>query len=421
MSRVKQDLPFSARARRTGDSPIAWLMQKTIDDAEILSLAAGFVDTQTLPYDLLRSAMEKVFETAGNAKASLQYGSTPGLRELRKALAVRLEAQGLTNVNPEHLFISNGGQQGLYTVTEVMVDIGDVVLVEDPTYFVYMDVLKSSGAHVMGVTTDDEGMVPEALEARLAELKERGLRDRLRILYVMSYYANPKGCNMSEERRRALYEIYTREMENGSFLLIEDASYRDLCLEGKEEPYMKALDPDNEHIFLTGTFSKAFAPGLRLGWSYMPAEVHKAMVRQKGNQDFGSSNMNQNFLTEVLNDGSYDVAADRFRKRYRQKRDALLSAMREFWPSDVEILEPKGGLYVWVRLPGIDTDPGSDFFNAVLQEKVLYVPGYYCFCEETQEPKPKDSMRICYGVIDVEPMREAVRRMGRVIQRMREG
>src|SRR5690606_17364059 len=105
--------------------------------------------------------------------------------------------------------------------------------------------------------------------------------------------------------------------------------------------------------------------------------------------------------------------------RYRQKRDALLAAMREFWPSDVEILEPKGGLYVWVRLPGMDTDPGSEFFNEVLKEKVLYVPGYYCFCEESQEPKPKDTMRICYGVIDIEPMREAVRRIGRVIQRLR--
>lgn len=151
----------------------------------------------------------------------------------------------------------------------------------------------------------------------------------------------------------------------------------------------------------------------------MPKDVHTAMVRLKGNQDFGSSNMNQRFLAQVLADGSYDEAADRFRKRYLRKRDVLLQSLREFWPQDTEILYPYGGLYVWVRLPGIATGPGTPFFNAVLAEKVLYVPGDYCFCENTQLARPDNAMRLCYGVIDLEPMREAVRRMGLVIQKIR--
>ncbi|CAN5480176.1 PLP-dependent aminotransferase family protein [soil metagenome] len=420
MPHTATEFQFSARARRTGDSPIAWLMRKTIEDPEILSLAAGFVDTTTLPDDLVKKAFDKVFSSHSGAQAALQYGSTHGLLALRQALAKRLESQGLENVDPNFLFISSGGQQGLFTITEALVDVGDVVLVEDPTYFVYRDVLNSAGAHVLGVNTDDEGMNPDSLQKRFDELRANGLRDKLRILYVMSYFANPKGCNMSEERRRAIHDVYMRELEKGpAFVMIEDASYRDLYLEGKDEPYIKSFDPDNELIFLTGTFSKAFAPGLRLGWSYMPPELHKAMVRLKGNQDFGSSNMNQTLLTSALNDGSYDIAAERFRTRYRQKRDALLAALREFWPQDTELLHPKGGLYVWARLPGMNTDPGSPFFDAVLAEKVLYVPGFYCFCNETQDPKPQDTMRICYGVIDIEPMREAVRRMGRVIEKMR--
>ncbi len=370
-SSVSYQFPFSKRAQRTTDSPISWLMKLTVEDPEILSLAAGFVDTATLPDDLTRAAVERLFSKSGEAKNSLQYGITPGLRELRRVLARRLESQGIPNVDPECIVISNGGQQGLYTITEVLVDVGDVVLVEDPTYFVYMDVLKSAGANTIGVTTDEEGMVPEALEARFEELHRKGLRDRLRILYVMSYYANPKGCNMSEARRRRIYEIYQRELERGPhFVLIEDASYRDLCLEGKDEPYIKSFDADNELVFLTGTFSKAFAPGFRLGWSYMPPELHKGMCRQKGNQDFGSSNMNQTILADLLENGAYDLAADRFRKRYLSKRDALLQALREYWPADAEILYPYGGLYVWVRLPGINTDPGSEFFNAVLGLKL---------------------------------------------------
>lgn len=420
MSVLTQSFPFSARSHRTTDSPISWLMKLAVEDPAMLSLAAGFVDTSMLPEDLLRDAVAKVFASPEAGKNALQYGLTAGYGDLKREMAKRLEAAGIPNVDPACIAISNGGQQALYTITEAMVEPGDVVLVEDPTYFVYMDVLKSAGAHVLGVTTDDEGIVPESLEARFRELRESGLRDRLKILYVMSYFSNPKGCNMSLERRRRVWEIYKREAdEHGLFMFLEDACYRDLCLDGAAEPYIKSFDPENEYIFTSGTFSKAFAPGLRLGWAYMPPALHTALCRLKGNQDFGSSNMNQVLMTHLLQSGAYEVAAERFRDQYRAKRDAMIAAIREFWPADVEILEPKGGLYVWARLPGFNTDPKSDFFNAVIEEKVLYVPGYYCFCDETQEPKPRDTMRLCYSYVDFEPMREAVRRMGKVITRMR--
>ncbi len=415
MSLTTQRLPFSSRSERTTDSPISWLMKLAIEDPEMLSLAAGFVDTTMLPEDLLRESVEKVFATTEQGKEALQYGITAGLRDLRHVMAKRLENAGLNNVDPECICISNGGQQALYTVTEAMVDVGDIVLVEDPTYFVYMDVLKSAGAHVMGVTTDEEGMVPEALEARFQELHEKGLRDRLKILYVMSYFSNPKGCNMSTERRKRIWEIFRAEADRaGSFLLLEDACYRDLSFDNEPQPYLKSFDTDNEWVFLSGTFSKAFAPGLRLGWSYMPRELHREMGRLKGNQDFGSSNMNQWLMKELLLSGCYETAADRFRDRYRNKRDAMIEAIKEFWPESTEILHPKGGLYVWVNLPGVDTDPQTPFFDKVVGSKVLYVPGYYCFCDETQASRPKGSMRLCYSYIDIEPMREALKRMGDV-------
>lgn len=419
---VSSSFPFSARALRTGDSPISWLMKLAIEDPEMLSLAAGFVDGTTLPEDLLREGISQVFRDEASGKAALQYGGTAGLKELREELARKLESQGIPNVDPECLVISNGGQQSLFTITEVLVDPGDIVLVEDPTYFVYMDVLQASGARSMGVTTDGEGIVPEALEERFAQLREQGLRDRLKILYVMSYYTNPKGTNMSRGRREAIMEIYRRELERGpSFVLIEDACYRDLCLDGDEEPYLKAWDGENETVFTSGTFSKAFAPGLRLGWSYMPPALHQAFCRQKGAQDFGSSNMNQRIMAERLRSGAYDRAAERFRDRYRLKRDAALEAIAEYWPEDTELVSPMGGLYIWARMPGIDTDPGSPFFEAALKAKVLYVPGYYCYCGETQDPKPTDTMRLCYSYIDIKPMREAIRRLGDVARSVRGG
>lgn len=420
MQTTLQQFPYSSRAQRTGDSAISWLMNKAIEDPQILSLAAGFVDTGTLPDDLLKAAVDKVLDNPATGKPSLQYGTTFGLMDLRRELAARLEGMGLSNVDPACICISNGGQQALHNITDVLVDPGDIVLVEDPTYFVYMDVLKAAGARVIGVATDDEGMIPESLEERLEEINQEGLRDRLKMLYVISYFSNPKGCNLPLERRRRIYEIFQREVErNGQFLLLEDGCYRDLALDGIDEPYIKTFDTENEHIFLTGTFSKAFAPGVRLGWSYMPAELVKHVARQKGNQDFGSSNFTQRVMLEILRSGSYDIAAARFRDRYRAKRDALIAALKEFWPADTHIVRPAGGLYVWAELPGVSTSPGSPLFEAALAEKVLYVPGTYCFCEETQGPRPDNTMRLCYGVIEIEPMREAVRRMGRAIAKLR--
>lgn len=413
------DLPYNERARRTPDSPIAGMMKTALEIPGILSLAAGFVDQSTLPHDLLQAAFDKVFGQADAAQAALQYGTTPGLRRLREAQAKRLESQGLKNVDPDHLVISNGGQQSLFCITETLVEKGDIVLVEDPTYFVYMDVLNSAGALVLGVSTDEQGMRPDALEERLREIRSRGLRDRLKILYLMSYYANPLGSNMSAERRRAIYDVFQKELGEGPpFLLIEDAAYRDLCLDGPDEPFLKALDPENQYVATVGTFSKALAPGLRLGWSYLPPALHTAVCRQKANQEFGSSNLCQNILTELLENGAYEVAAQRFRDRYRKKRDAMLSAIDEFWPSDTWVLRPKGGLYVWCRLPGISTEPDSPFLQACLEEKVIYVPGKYCYPEHPQEPRPTDAIRLTYGVIGLDDMREALRRMGRVAEKM---
>lgn len=419
MPELAQSYPLSAKAARTKDSPISWLLKMVADDPEILSLAAGLVDQTQLPHDLVQEAISKVFAEEKAAKEALQYGTTGGNPRLRQLIAERLEAQGVPNVDPDNIIVSNGGQQSLFNVTEVMADPGDIVLVEDPTYFVYMDVLTSAGARVMGVTTDEEGMVPAALRERFAQIRSEGQRERLKILYLMSYYTNPKGANMSAERRREIWDIFQEELGHGApFLLLEDACYRDLCLDGEPGPFMKSFDGENLYCAVSGTFSKAFAPGVRLGWSYLPEEIRKACSLQKGNQDFGSSNLNQNIVRHLMETGAYDEAAARFRSIYRTKRDGLIAALKEFWPADTQILEPLGGLYVWVQLPGIDTDPGSEFFKAAMDAKVLYVPGKFCYCEETQQERPTNAMRLSYGYASVDEMREAVARLGRIAERL---
>lgn len=412
--------PFSKRALRTVDSQISWLMKKVIDDPQIISLAAGFVDNDCLPIAETQAAMERLFADRARARAALQYGASTGLKRLRDAQADRLRIQGLGPVTGEDVVITNGSQQFLHAITDVLVDPGDVVLVEDPTYFVMMDVLNSSGARVMGVDTDAEGIRPDSLARRFEDLKRLGLRDRLKMVYVMSYYQNPTGGNMSLARRRELYQVLTEEQAAGPwFYLLEDAAYRENLIDGEDEPFIKSFDAEGQSVILTGTFSKAFSPGYRLGWGILPEPLRKAFWRQKGNQDFGSSTLVQALLAEVMISGDFDVCSRRFRETYLHKRDALLQALREWWPADTELSAPQGGMYVWARIPGICTDPGSPFFNAALEAKVLYVPGAYCYCEETQSQRPDNAIRICYGVVEVEPMRKAIRLMGQVIDRLR--
>lgn len=404
---------------RANESPISALLTKALEHPNLISLAAGFVDGEGLPSGSISRICTELLADGGRAMAALNYGTTAGSPLLRELLAAQLRQEGLDFADPADLIISNGGQQSLFTLTDATVDPGDIVLLEDPTYFVYLDVLRAAGAKVIGVKTDEFGMIPEALEERLEELHKSGERHRLRLLYLMSYYTNPKGVNLPWERRQRIDEIVRREWDRADpFLLVEDAAYRELRLEGPNEPFIKSLDPGNERTVVVGTFSKAFAPGLRLGWCMGPNWVLERMARLKGNQDFGSSNFSQAIMATAMQEGFAIDAAENFRRRYTSKRDALVGAMKEFWPAEVNIIEPHGGLYAWASLPGIDTDPGSEFLEKLLEKEVLYVPGKYCFCEDTQGPRPKDCMRLSYGVASEDRLREAARRMGEVITEM---
>ncbi|MFH0793242.1 MAG: PLP-dependent aminotransferase family protein, partial [bacterium] len=365
---------LSQRAARTQEPPISWLMRKPLEDPEIISLAAGFVDQQSLPYEEVRDVLNSIFASKDTGKNSLQYGSTIGYGKLRKLLAQRLESQGLAApVNPDHIVMTSGSQQLLFLISDVLVDPGDIVLVEDPTYFVYLGVLEAVGARAIGVATDGDGMIPEALEQRLEELKAADLLPRLKILYLMTYYQNPKGTSIPWKRREKILELVQRfSTPDNFFYVLEDAAYLDLRYDGPEIPLMKTLDPDNERILLALTFSKGFSPGLRLGYGHLPEELVEPVLNQKGNHDFGSSNLAQYIAHNALVSGYFDEHGKKLRDRYRRKRDLMLKVIREEFPKEVSYISPLGGLYVWATLPdGVSTTPGTRFFDEAMKRKVL--------------------------------------------------
>lgn len=407
---------FSERALRTQPPPISWLMKVVVENPEIISLAAGFVDQSSLPNDLMKELMQELFSNPTAARASLQYGITSGLPSLRATMAARLvEHYGLPGpVTADDVVITNGSQQLLHLVADVLIDPGDIVLVEDPTYFVFLGVLEAVGARVMGVATDEDGMIPEALEEKLKELKASGDLNRLKMIYVMSYFQNPMGVTLESSRREKIVRIAEHwGGADGRFVLLEDAAYRELRIDGPDLPYLKTFDPENKWIVLTGTFSKAFTPGVRLGWGYVPQWLMEAILRQKGNEDFGSTNLGQTLTALALERGFYDRQKERVQQRYRQKRDVLIEALKQYWPSEIRYPIPHGGLYVWATLPeGISSAPHTPFFDECLARKVIYVPGVHCFCPEPGVNKPENQLRLCYGYIEDEPMIEGVRRMG---------
>jgi 2-aminoadipate transaminase len=248
--------------------------------------------------------------------------------------------------------------------------------------------------------------------------------DRLRLIYICDYFQNPSGLTLSRPRRRHLLELARRYSRNRRLLILEDAAYRELRYEGPDLPSIKSLDRDNSHVVQALTFSKSCAPGLKTGYGLLPRELVGPLLRLKGNHDFGSNNLTQHLLDRLLETGAYDRHVASLCDVYRRKRDAVLDALAEEfrpWP-EVRWTHPDGGLYVWLTFPRhVDTGADSRLMRAALREGVLYVPGQFCYVNGENGSIPTWEARLCSGVVPLEQIPEAIRRLARAFQRQEPG
>jgi 2-aminoadipate transaminase len=304
----------------------------------------------------------------------------------------------------------------LYLVSELLLNPGDIVITEAPSYFVYQGTLGSMGVRTLTVSMDEHGMNIDALEELLRRLERTGEIERLRLIYVVDYYQNPSGLTLSLPRRQRLLELTQRYSRRQRVLILEDAAYRELRYEGPDLPSIKSFDTTNEHVLLAMTFSKSCAPGLKTGYGLVPRELMGPLLRLKGNHDFGSNNFTQYLLNRLLASGAYDRHVAELCRVYSHKRDTLLQTLEgEFgcWP-EVRWTKPAGGLYVWLTFPtDVDTGPDSSFMRAALREGVLYVPGQFCYVNGEHTPVPRSGARLSFGVAHPEHLQEAVRRLAR--------
>ncbi|MFB3789151.1 MAG: PLP-dependent aminotransferase family protein [bacterium] len=409
---------YSRLARRTQSPAISWLMAQALEVPGLISLAAGFVDQDSLPRREIAPLLRELMEQASTGQAALQYGTTAGDLELRAELVIRLRNEGVFHADAEvdaaRALIGSGSQQLLYLAAETLLDEGDIVLVEAPTYFVVLGGFLSRGAQVIGIDTDEQGIRPEKVAECLERLQRQGHLPRVKMLYVMTYATNPLGVTLSLERRQELMNIVWSYRDIGHpILLVEDAAYRRLSFDPVPLPPVKSFDFDNKSVLYLESFSKSLSPGFRLGFGAGPKAIVDKMVDIKGNHDFGSGNLSQQLLKAVLREGFFDRHTETLRQVYRSKRDITWEILQDTLPPEADWYLPQGGFYFWITLPArIDTGPGGDLFRRALEEKVLYVPGCLCYSPDRPEARQSSALRLSYGMIGKDKLREGCLRLG---------
>lgn len=422
---------FSEQALRTADQPISYFMQQAVENPNLISLAAGLVDPMSLPASEVSETLSALLGRPETARAALQYGTTQGYAPLREKLLTRTAAldsatPGEMSLSTDDVVVTTGSQQLLYLLGELLLNPGDIVITEAPSYFVYRGTLNSLGARTLSVPMDEHGMDTEVLADMLARLDRSGEIEKLALIYVCDYFQNPSGLTLSLPRRQQLLELVKRYSKQRRIFILEDAAYRELRYDGPDLPSIKSFDAENQHTILAMTFSKPCAPGLKTGYGFMPREIVGPLLRLKGNHDFGSNNLTQHLLDRLIASGAYDKHVAGLCQVYRRKRDAVLGALeREFGAdrkatngagegpgTEVRWTHPNGGMYVWLTFPpDVDTGPRSALMEACLREGVLYVPGEFCYVTDPDSFSSHNEARLSFGLVPMEQIGEAVRRL----------
>ncbi|MFH8839643.1 PLP-dependent aminotransferase family protein [Streptomyces sp. NPDC017868] len=388
-------VPAPATASRLGNvasSPVREILALTARP-EVISFAGGLPAPELFDTAGIRAAYDRVLTE--NPQAALQYSTTEGDPELRAAVAARLTARELPT-DADDLLITTGSQQALTLLTTALVEPGDVVLVEDPCYLAALQTFGFAGARVVPVPTDDQGIVPEALE-------EIAVRERATLLYLVPTFQNPTGRTLPAERRHAVAEAAARH----GFWIVEDDPYGELRYEGERVRPIAADPAAADRTVLISSFSKVMAPGLRLGFLRAPAEVRHACVIAKQAADLHTSTIDQAAAARYLRDSDLDAHVATMRAVYRERRDAMLEGLPGALPEGSRWNRPEGGMFIWVTLPaGHDA---TALLRTAVAHEVAYVPGAPFFCGE---PDP-GAMRLSFTTHSADEIREGLRRLAK--------
>ncbi len=386
---------YAARAREV--TPPMWGPSPAVGEVPIISLAYGFADPALFPREeLVEATAQTLAEDAG---AALNYG--PNAPALYALVAERLAREGVA-AREDQILLAYGSGQVLALLPRVLVEPGDTVLVEAPTFMGAVRQFARAGARLVGVPVGAQGLDADALEATLADLARRGVRPKF--LYCIPTFQNPTGATLGLEGRRRVVELAARY----GVLVVEDDAYVDLRFRGAPLPPMAALD--EEWVLRVGTFSKILAPGLRMGWAHGPKGLidRLQMFKLEG----GSGPFLTRMVARFARDGGLERHIARLRAHYALKCERLAAALRREVP-DGDFVTPEGGFFIWLRLPaGV---AASELAPVALRHGVEVLPGPRCFADAGGE----EYVRLAFSEVPLDELDEGARRLGAAIGELR--
>jgi 2-aminoadipate transaminase len=383
---------FLANRTRSMQSSTIRELLKITQQPDIISFAGGMPAPELFPVREIEEASSYLLRQ--EPKKALQYSMTEGHRPLREFLAETMAKYGIQHT-PDNILITTGSQQALDLLGKVFIDTNSHVLTGRPTYLGAIQAWRAYEAEFITVPLDDQGMQVDLLEEVLTE------EESPRFIYVLPNFHNPAGTTLAESRRRKLVQI----ARHHDLIIVEDDPYGALRYEGEDIIPIAALAP--ERTIYLGTFSKTLAPGLRVGWIVAPAEIIARLVQAKQGADLHTSTFDQMVANDVAQRGILKVHIKKLRHEYGKRRDTMLDALAELWPTGCCWTRPEGGLFLWARVPEpLNT---KDLLEKALKQKVAYVPGINFF---PYENGGFNAMRLNFSNASQDQIVEGVQRLG---------
>lgn len=395
---------YAQRTKTIKSSAIRELLKLT-QRPEVISFAGGLPASELFPIERFKQACHNVLTNHG--AEALQYGPTEGYKPLREMIANNLQRYGIL-ATAENVLLTSGSQQALDLIAKLLINRGDRILVEAPTYLGALQAFNVFGAEYVTVPIDHDGLRTDCLED--------ALRSGPKFMYILPNFQNPGGTTMSLERRVELVSLANKY----GVPLIEDDPYGQLRYEGEHLPPLVMLDREHHrrddhyqlgNVIYLSTFSKTLAPGIRLGWIVAPPNVISKLVQLKQGADLHTSTFTQMVTYEVAKDGFIDEHVRIIRKVYRERRNVMLASLKEFFPEEVTWTYPSGGLFLWVTLP--EAMDCHKLFKIAVKNDVAFVPGDSFF---TGEGEGLRNMRLNFSYTSPEQIREGIRRLSIAIK-----
>lgn len=372
---------------------------KITQRAEVISFAGGLPAPEMFPIEPLKQISCQVLEQFG--RTALQYSTTEGYEPLRQKIAARMGLKFSNQLDAKQIMITSGSQQALDFVGKLLLDEGDVVLCESPTYLAAISAFRAYQPRFVEVPTDDDGMIMEELEAILES------NPWVKLIYVIPDFQNPTGRTWSLDRRKR----FTQIIERYAVAVLEDNPYGELRFEGEVLPSIQSMDRSGR-VISTGTFSKTFCPGLRIGWVAAAENIIEKFVLIKQGADLCTSMRNQMELDLYMEQYDFEQNIVQLTALYRNRRNTMVEALEEMMPEGVRFTRPQGGLFLWVVLP--EQIKSVELLQQCLQQEVAFVPGDAFF----PNGGVANTLRLNYSNMPEERIREGIRRLSSVIRLM---